>query len=167
MTRLARSPGYNGAVVYASIVCLSLLSFSLFKQAAGEEVVHLKNGDVFHGTVLTVGAKTVTLKTPYGRLIIPKYDTIWVASLVAWLVAIPLYWEAVAAGLGYSGPFSNRSEFSTAYSRMESWELSLAPLAVTLMLLALFLMGPGLHRWRLVGQHRVVFAQNRKEFIEL
>ena len=61
-------------MVYASIVCLSLLSFSLFKQAAGEEVVHLKNGDVFHGTVLTVGAKTVTLKTPYGRLIIPKAD---------------------------------------------------------------------------------------------
>ncbi len=103
-----------------------------------------------------------------GRLIIPRYDSIWVASLVAWLVVIPLYWEAVAAGLGFSGLFFSHSMTSIdPRSGLESWEMNLIPLAMTLMLLALFLIGPGLKRWRLVGKHRIVFAQARKEFIEL
>lgn len=57
-----------------SVVALSAVLALLPRDTAATEVVHLKNGDILHGTVLTVGAKTVTVKTPYGRLIIPKAD---------------------------------------------------------------------------------------------
>ena len=38
------------------------------------EIVFLKNGDVLHGSLVGVDARRVTLKTPYGKLTIPKED---------------------------------------------------------------------------------------------
>lgn len=41
---------------------------------AAAEIIHLKNGDVIHGTVVGATSRRVTLQTPYGKLIIPKSD---------------------------------------------------------------------------------------------
>ena len=38
------------------------------------EIVHLKNGDILHGNVISVNSREITLETPYGRLKIPKSD---------------------------------------------------------------------------------------------
>jgi hypothetical protein len=38
------------------------------------EVVFLNNGDVVHGTLVAANNTEVTLKTPYGQLVIPKKD---------------------------------------------------------------------------------------------
>lgn len=38
------------------------------------EIVFLKNGDVLHGSLVGVDARRITLKTPYGKLTIPKGD---------------------------------------------------------------------------------------------
>ena len=101
-----------------------------------------------------------------GRLIIPGYDRIWIASIVAWTVAMPLHSMALEAGL--SGSLSAQLGTTTYAHLPAAWQINLAPLATTLMLLALFLIGPGLRSWQLVGKHRIVFApQSRKEFIEL
>jgi len=40
-------------------------------------------------------------------------------------------------------------------------------MTTTAMLLALFLIGPGLDQWRLTGQHRMVPAKTRNDFIEI
>jgi hypothetical protein len=41
---------------------------------ASAEVVYLNNGDVIHGTLVAANNTQVTLKTPYGELVIPKKD---------------------------------------------------------------------------------------------
>ena len=41
---------------------------------AAAEIIHLKNGDVIHGTVVGATTRQVTLQTPYGKLNIPKND---------------------------------------------------------------------------------------------
>jgi hypothetical protein len=46
----------------------------LVSTMAFAEVVHLKNGDILHGSVISVNSREITLETPYGRLKIPKTD---------------------------------------------------------------------------------------------
>ncbi len=56
---------------------LSLLAVAvvwLVSTTASAEIVHLKNGDVLHGSVISVNSREITLETPYGRLKIPKDD---------------------------------------------------------------------------------------------
>ncbi len=51
------------------------LCFSFFASSAAlAEVVHLNNGDAIHGTLVAANNTQVTLKTPYGELVIPKKD---------------------------------------------------------------------------------------------
>jgi hypothetical protein len=51
------------------------LCFSFFASSvAVAEVVHLNNGDAIHGTLVAANNTQVTLKTPYGDLVIPKKD---------------------------------------------------------------------------------------------
>jgi hypothetical protein len=50
------------------------LAASLIAASAAAEVVHLNNGDSIHGTLVAANNTQVTLKTPYGELIIPKKD---------------------------------------------------------------------------------------------
>ena len=38
------------------------------------EIIYLENGDVLHGELVAANNKAVTLKTPYGKLVIPKKD---------------------------------------------------------------------------------------------
>ncbi|MGH9391327.1 MAG: hypothetical protein ACRD1Z_17105 [Vicinamibacteria bacterium] len=47
---------------------------SLAAASAAAEVVYLNNGDAIHGTLVAANNTQVTLKTPYGELIIPKKD---------------------------------------------------------------------------------------------
>jgi hypothetical protein len=47
---------------------------SLAAASVEAEVVHLNNGDVIHGTLIAANNTQVTLKTPYGDLVIPKKD---------------------------------------------------------------------------------------------
>ncbi len=47
---------------------------SLVAASAAAEVVYLNNGDVLHGTLVAANNTQVTLKTPYGELVIPKKD---------------------------------------------------------------------------------------------
>jgi hypothetical protein len=54
--------------------CLLFLAASLAAAPAWAEVVHLANGDVLHGTLVAANNTQVTLKTPYGELVIPKKD---------------------------------------------------------------------------------------------
>jgi hypothetical protein len=56
------------------LLAVSTLPLLVARGVAAGEVVHLKNGDIVHGTVVTVGTKSITLRTPYGRLVIPKTD---------------------------------------------------------------------------------------------
>ena len=55
-------------------VSVVLLTASLVASAAFAEVVYLNNGDVVHGTLVAANNTEVTLKTPYGQLVIPKKD---------------------------------------------------------------------------------------------
>jgi hypothetical protein len=48
--------------------------FLLATASARAEVVHLANGDAIHGTLVAANNTQVTLKTPYGELVIPKKD---------------------------------------------------------------------------------------------
>ncbi len=51
-----------------------VLAIGLAASLAQAEVLHLTNGDVIHGTLVAANNKTVTLKTAYGNLVIPKED---------------------------------------------------------------------------------------------
>jgi len=53
--------------------CL-FLAASLAAASAAAEVVYLNNGDAIHGTLVAANNTQVTLKTPYGELVIPKKD---------------------------------------------------------------------------------------------
>jgi hypothetical protein len=53
---------------------LFLAALSLAAASAEAEVVHLANGDVIRGTLVAANNTQVTLKTPYGELVIPKKD---------------------------------------------------------------------------------------------
>lgn len=55
-------------------VSLALLASALLASLATAEVVHLTNGDVVHGTLVAANNDEVTLKTPYGQLVIPKEE---------------------------------------------------------------------------------------------
>jgi hypothetical protein len=55
-------------------VSVAFLAVSLVSVAAFAEVVYLNNGDVVHGTLVAANNTEVTLKTPYGQLVIPKQD---------------------------------------------------------------------------------------------
>jgi hypothetical protein len=50
------------------------LAASLAAASGAAEVVHLNNGDTMHGTLVAANNTQVTLKTPYGELVIPKKD---------------------------------------------------------------------------------------------
>jgi hypothetical protein len=54
--------------------CLLFLAASVAAAPAFPEVVHLNNGDAIHGTLVAANNNQVTLKTPYGELVIPKKD---------------------------------------------------------------------------------------------
>ncbi len=54
--------------------CCLFLTASLVAASAAAEVVHLNNGDAIRGTLVAANNTEVTLKTPYGELIIPKKD---------------------------------------------------------------------------------------------
>lgn len=41
---------------------------------AAAEIIHFKNGDTLHGTVVDANVRRVTLETAYGKLTIPKKD---------------------------------------------------------------------------------------------
>jgi hypothetical protein len=51
-----------------------VLAASLAAASVAAEVVHLNNGDAIHGTLVAANNTQVTLKTPYGELVIPKKD---------------------------------------------------------------------------------------------
>lgn len=51
-----------------------LVAAAVTSSSAVAEVVHLNNGDVVHGTLVAANNTQVTLKTPYGELVIPKKD---------------------------------------------------------------------------------------------
>ncbi len=51
-----------------------ILAATLTAASAAAEIVHLNNGDVIHGTLVAANNNQVTLKTPYGELVIPKKD---------------------------------------------------------------------------------------------
>jgi len=99
-----------------------------------------------------------------GRIIIPKYDCVWVPSLVALAIGMPLYWLALATETQnkWVGP-----AFSPDQTTLLMLQASLGPLATTCMLLALLNIGPGIDEWRLTGQHRIVPVKIRSEFIEI
>jgi hypothetical protein len=59
----ARSSGWIAAVI-----------LSLFCVGAAAEIIHFKNGDVLHGTVIDANVRRITLETAYGKLTIPKKD---------------------------------------------------------------------------------------------
>ena len=50
------------------------LAASLAAASGAAEVVYLNNGDAIHGTLVAANNTQVTLKTPYGELVIPKKD---------------------------------------------------------------------------------------------
>jgi hypothetical protein len=50
------------------------LTTHLVAAYAAAEVVYLNNGDAIHGTLVAANNTQVTLKTPYGELVIPKKD---------------------------------------------------------------------------------------------
>ncbi len=54
----------------SACLCFSFFASSL----ATAEVIHLNNGDAIHGTLVAANNTQVTLKTPYGELVIPKKD---------------------------------------------------------------------------------------------
>jgi hypothetical protein len=58
----------------AELAPIFLLAASLPSATAFGEVVHLKNGDVLHGTLVAANNDEVTLKTPFGQLVIPKKE---------------------------------------------------------------------------------------------
>ncbi len=99
-----------------------------------------------------------------GRLIIPRYDCIWIACLMAWLLSMPLFSLAMMAGILTSGPFGG---IPVEPHWFEAWKVNLGPLATTITFLTTFLMGPGLENWRLTGQHRISPTKLGKEFIEI
>jgi hypothetical protein len=51
-----------------------LLIAAFLASSGAAEVVHLNNGDTIHGTLVAANNTQVTLKTPYGELVIPKKD---------------------------------------------------------------------------------------------
>jgi hypothetical protein len=53
---------------------IGFLAVSLVSTAALGEVIHLKNGDAIHGMLVAANNDEVTLKTPYGQLVIPKKE---------------------------------------------------------------------------------------------
>jgi hypothetical protein len=57
-----------------SLSLLAAVVVWLVSTIASAEVVHLKNGDILHGSVISVNSREITLETPYGRLKIPKKD---------------------------------------------------------------------------------------------
>lgn len=102
-----------------------------------------------------------------GRLIIPAYDCVWIGSLVAWIVGIGLYSKTIALAAIVSGPGTLLPRWMLDSRQLYGWQINLVPLGTTLAMMSLLLIGPGLRRWQLTGQHRMVFALARKEFIEL
>jgi hypothetical protein len=56
------------------LASVGFLLMSLVSATAVGEVVHLKNGDVVHGALVAANNDEVTLKTPYGQLVIPKKE---------------------------------------------------------------------------------------------
>jgi hypothetical protein len=60
-----RNRGRSSSFVFAA---------SLAAASVAAEVVHLNNGDAIHGTLVAANNTQVTLKTPYGELVIPKKD---------------------------------------------------------------------------------------------
>jgi hypothetical protein len=59
----ARSAGWFAAV-----------GLLLISAGAAAEIIHFKNGDMLHGTVVDANVRRVTLETAYGKLTIPKKD---------------------------------------------------------------------------------------------
>jgi hypothetical protein len=58
----------------AAFVCLGFLATILVAALATGEIVYLTNGDVVHGTLVAANNDEVTLKTPFGQLVIPKKE---------------------------------------------------------------------------------------------
>ncbi len=98
-----------------------------------------------------------------GRFIIPRYDCIWNASLIAWGIGIPLYSLAIGV-VAYGGHYSQLSHNPGFFA---DWQINLGPLATTGMLLAMTLIGPSQDGWRLTGQHRIVATRFNNELIEI
>ncbi len=53
---------------------IAAVGLSLICAGAAAEIIHFKNGDVLHGTVVDANVRRITLETAYGKLTIPKND---------------------------------------------------------------------------------------------
>lgn len=58
----------------AAGVCVGFIGAILVSALATGEIVYLTNGDVVHGTLVAANNTELTLKTPYGQLVIPKKE---------------------------------------------------------------------------------------------
>jgi len=109
----------------------------------------------FHRPPITVFGRLWT-----GRWIIPGYDVIFVAPLLAGGITMA---SQIAAAILH-GP-----GFWIGWDRWPAYALSIAGLLAGLLLLTIG--GPGLERWRLTGEHRITFDASSKQancpFVEL
>lgn len=58
----------------AAFALLGFVGTMLIATLAAGEIVYLTNGDVVHGTLVAANNNEVTLKTPFGQLVIPKKE---------------------------------------------------------------------------------------------
>lgn len=99
------------------------------------------------------------------RWIVPGYDVIYVAPLLAGLVQVAAQAGAIAL-LFANGPRGNLNNPALDWVAVG---VSVSGVAGSLMIL--LMMGPGLEKWRLTGKHRIVFDATQKQaassFVEL
>jgi hypothetical protein len=99
-----------------------------------------------------------------GRWIIPRYDVIYIAPVLAAIIIPASQWGAVAMVIW---KFGRLQPFQQFY-----WPAAIcSSLGIATASLLLLVMGPALERWRLAAPHRIVFdmtsRQSASPFVEL
>jgi hypothetical protein len=103
------------------------------------------------------------------RWIIPRYDVIFVAPLLAEAILLSTQW--LAGGL----PMFNNPLMNGLPNPVNDWlAIGCSSIGIAAFSLVLLVMGPVLERWRLAGTHRIVFDQiamggksAQSQFVEL
>ena len=105
-----------------------------------------------------------------GRWIIPGYDVIFVAPLLAEVILLGSQLGALALFIANGPRFMN----NPVNPQWEAIAIGLSSCGITLAIFVLCVVGPVLERWRLTGTHRIVFdlsgfgSKNKQsQFVEL
>lgn len=63
------------------VIGVALTAWLLLAGPLHAEVVHLVNGDIIHGELVSANNTTITLETKYGKLLIPKEDILRIGNV--------------------------------------------------------------------------------------